>query len=224
MKTNLCVTTISKIVASLMLTCVAHGQGSFQNLNFEATSIAQTHPPSSVSSLDAVPGWTVYFGTIQQTEVGYNLLAIGSTWITLVGTNGLGASSIEGGYSVMMQGGGVWPDASIRQVAVVPPDTQSIRFKAQPGLGALWLSLNEQNISFIEISSGPNHSVFGADISTFASQTAELRFTVAGGSPNNWNLDFILFSTEPIPEPGALGLLALGTLLFVWRTRRKSEP
>jgi hypothetical protein len=36
-------------------------------------------------------------------------------------------------------------------------------------------------------------------------------------------LDNIQFSAEPVPEPGALGLFALGGLLLVWRFLKPSD-
>jgi hypothetical protein len=50
---------------------------------------------------------------------------------------------------------------------------------------------------------------------------AELDFTVPAGNPhvnNNYVfLDSIQFSNLPVPEPGILGLSALGALLLGWR-------
>jgi hypothetical protein len=57
--------------------------------------------------------------------------------------------------------------------------------------------------------------ILGADISVFGGQTGELRFSGGG------YFDNIQFSSEPIPEPGALGLLVLGALLLGWQLRRK---
>ncbi len=36
---------------------------------------------------------------------------------------------------------------------------------------------------------------------------------------NFWNIDDIQFSSQSIPEPSALGLLALGALVIAWRSR-----
>src|ERR1043166_407542 len=99
-----------------LLNQLALAQGIFQNLNFEGTTIPQTQPPGNVSSLDALPFWTVYTGTNQLSQVFFNEIALGSTYVDLLGTNGsLGARAIQGGYSVLLQGGGTATDASIRQ-------------------------------------------------------------------------------------------------------------
>src|SRR6266567_4117283 len=119
----------------------AQSQGSFQNLNFDSSNIPQNHPPGNVSSLDALPGWSVYIGTNQAFQVFYNDFAIGSTYVDLLGTNGVfGIRSIEGGYSVFLQGGTSATDASIRQTGTVPSGTQSILFAAQAGLGSIIVS------------------------------------------------------------------------------------
>ena len=64
---------------------------------------------------------------------------------------------------------------------------------------------------------GPTrHLVFGADISSFAGQTGELRFTMpsVAASFNIPYLDSIQFSNQPIPEPSVFALFALGALLL----------
>src|SRR5439155_16421771 len=86
----------------------ALGQGTLQNLDFEAATVQQTQASGNVSSTDAFPGWTVYYDTNQQTQVGFNGECFGSTCIWLLGTNGSFASSlksIEGGFSALLQGG-----------------------------------------------------------------------------------------------------------------------
>jgi len=61
---------------------------------------------------------------------------------------------------------------------------------------------------------GNNRYIWGADISPFAGQTGTLGFFGAG------YLDNIQFSSEPIPEPGIVGLIVLGDLLLGWRWQR----
>ena len=61
--------------------------------------------------------------------------------------------------------------------------------------------------------------MYAGEISPYAGQTAELRFTVptAGGS-----LDYIQFSTTPVPEPSTWALLGLGGALF-WGLKRRTK-
>jgi hypothetical protein len=68
--------------------------------------------------------------------------------------------------------------------------------------------------------------VYGADVSSLAGLTGELRFTGLAPRPFGLNgalLDDINFSPIPVPEPGSLALLALGLLGTLWWRRRRSR-
>jgi hypothetical protein len=213
---------------------VAQGQGSFQNLDLEAATIPQDEAPGAVNVADALPGWSVSYnygpsGQFQQpqTSIGFN--GYNDPWnaqVILLGTNGIngGVSSLEGGYSVLLRPflipGYQLNNVSIAQDGVVPASAQSLFFEAQPGLEALLLSVGGQNVPFSAVATGPNYTLFGADISSFASQSVELRFAVLAPvlSPSGWNLDSIEFSTQQVPEPSALALVAgLAGFLFICR-------
>ncbi len=212
----------------------ALGQGSFQNLNFESALIDQTHAPGGVSTTDALPGWTAYSSTNQATQVLFNDFCLGATCISLLGTNSPVGPPIEGGFSVLLQGGVSGPGtlhptaASIRQTGLVPASSRSVRFKAQLDSlgvpGVLSMSLDGVNIPYVSLSSGPNYTLYGGDISAFAGRTAELGFSLFGGAGIDysiWNLDSIEFSDLAVPEPSVLGLSLLGALLLGWRHWRK---
>lgn len=71
---------------------------------------------------------------------------------------------------------------------------------------------------------GPASSGYRAiagDISQYAGQTAELRFT----APNDVRdtLDFIQFSITPVPEPSTWALLTLGSAAFWYAARRRRK-
>jgi hypothetical protein len=221
-------TILSLLLAAAVTMSAAQtfGQGSlqFENLDFEAANIQQSQTPGQVSSLDALPGWSVYLGANQQTLVGYNSVALGSTWVTLQGTNApFGIyNSIEGNFSLLLQGGGTAPCAAIAQTGLVPANAQSLNFQAQAGGGTLVVSVGGQIVPFFATAAGPNYSWYGADVSAFAGQTVELRFSALQGL-NDWNLDTIRFSPVPIPEPGTLALFAIGALLLGWRFVRSRQ-
>ncbi len=207
------------------------GQGTFQNLDFEAANIQQNQSPGPVNTIDALPGWTALIGTDAQSQIYYNSPSLGSTWISLLGSNGPGFRSIEGGFSLLLQGGlvltpaGFVPmDASISQVGLVPSTSQSIIFKAQSGTPeGKFLSLAGQNIPIEVMSSTADYTLYGGNVSSFAGQTVELRFTstyVSSGNPNNWNLDSIQFSDMAVPEPNAAALVVLGAILIGFRSIR----
>jgi hypothetical protein len=166
-----------------------------------------------------MPGWAVYFGGSQQTLITYNAPALGSTWVVLWATNG---QNISGNFSVLLQGGLTASAASISQTGLVPAGSKSLSFEAQPieaQPGPFLVSLAGQSIPYFPLSTGPNYTLYGADVSAFSGQTVELRFGAVGGvvGGNNWNLDNISFSNLPVPEPGVFGLCALGALLLGWR-------
>ncbi len=218
------------LVIAAVLTQPLCGQGTFQNLDFESATIPQTQPAGPVDIASALPGWNAYVATNRQTGVFYNEISVGSARISLLGTNaGFGFGSIEGGFSLLLQAGVangpggvlVQADVSISQSGVVPATAESIRFKAQPGLGTLAVSLAGLDLPFFPLTTGTNYTLYGADVSALAGQTAELRFVAVAPLPNNWNLDSIVFSNQPIPEPSALGLSALGAMLLVWRLWHK---
>ena len=76
-------------------------------------------------------------------------------------------------------------------------------------------------MSFIQVGSDGNFKTYGADISSFAGQITEIRFTAHTlGWPSvspytGFFLDDIRFSDVSIPEPSASSLIALGSLVFV---------
>jgi hypothetical protein len=206
---------------------VASGQD-FVNLDFESATIPQSQPPGAVNTSDALPGWTAIYGLAAQTQIAFNATISGIPQITLLGTNGIGATSIDGGYSVQLQGAVVqFPgghnasvNASITQTGLVPTTSQAILFEAQPGTETLLVSIGGQNVPFIALSVEPNYTLYGGDVSAFANQTMTLDFTVVPTSltdQTGWNLDSIMFSSQPIPEPNALGLYGIGVLIIIWR-------
>ena len=204
----------------LLLTgCTGFPQG-FVNLNFESAKILPISGGNyglySIASTNALPGWTVYFGAVQQTQITYNDPAIGSTFVTLWATNG---QNISGNYSVLLQGGLGASAATISQTALTPIGAESILFKAQYsgpiGLGEFLVSMNGQNIPLTALSSGSNYTLYGGDVSGYAGQTAQLNFSAPNlGHDNDWNLDDIVFSSSPIPEPSSFALFGVGALLL----------
>jgi|SRR5882724_10570484 len=217
------------VTIMLVVTPLAFSQ-SFVNLNFELAKIipltqGANFPPYSVATTNAVPGWSVFYGAAQQTQITYNDPALGSTFATLWATNG---QNISGNFSLLLQGGGSATAASISQTAQTPVDAQSLLFKAQysgpPGLGSLSALLNGQTIPFIALSTGPNYVLYGGDVSAFAGQIAQLTFSAPNLiHDNNWNIDDIVFSNQPIPEPSSLAMIGVGTLLLCIFRRRNSS-
>lgn len=198
---------------------------SFINLNFESANIIPIvggpNYPYDVTSTNALPGWTVYYGLIQQSQITYNDPGLGSTLVTLWATNG---AQISGNYSPLLQGGLTASAATISQTGLVPVGTASLLFEAQQGgSGTLQVSLGGQVLSFFALSTGANYTLYGANISAFAGLTEQLMFSALntpGIYPNNWNIDNIQFSSSPVPEPSMFALIGLGGMFLAclrWR-------
>src|ERR1700733_10194384 len=81
----------------------------FLNLDFEQAKVIPLaggdYDAYSIAVTNALPDWSVYFGTEQQSQITYNDPALGSTFVTLYATNGL---QLAGNYSVELQGGGTF--------------------------------------------------------------------------------------------------------------------
>ena len=202
---------------------IARGQG-FVNLDFESAQIIVdpngANYPYDVAITNAVPGWAV-FGTTQG-DMLYNDPPAGSTAVTLWATNG---AQISGDYSILLSAGQAYFPATISQSSLVPVWANSLLFEAQSGSGNLQVSLGGQNLAFSALGTGPNYTLYGANISAFAGQTETLMFSALSVSSgiNNWNIDNISFSPSSTPEPGVWALFAMGGLLFAWRRGRSKQ-
>ena len=199
---------------------------SFINLNFEfATPTPDPSSPlypNAVYASNAIRGWTAT-GFLTPTDILYNDLSLGETSVSLQGVGSF-LPSLAGAYSIDLYGGVEGPaaGASISQTGLVPINSASIRFIAQ-GVGAvggpLLVSLGGQNIPIYAISTGPNYTTYGGDISAFAGYVEDLTFTAPQGANNYWELDDIQFSVAPVPEPSSLAFLALGSMALIAFTR-----
>jgi hypothetical protein len=211
-----------------------HAQGTFQNLDFEQAGLYLTPVPSGqfggeVPVSSALPDWTAYLGNVQQTQALQNNYTAGTASINILGPDwgsGLGQSPsmiIDGSYTVMLQAGtepgnmNVYVSASIAQNGTVPLTAQSVEFKAWALTGPTAPSIyfNGNSLPPVVISSTPNFTLYGANISPYAGQSGQLEFTAGTGSGPDWILlDDISFSTGAVPEPNPLTLTGIGGLLF----------
>ena len=208
----------------LLTVLSAQAQGTFQNLNFEKAHPVFVNPilyPFTVTAASALPDWTVTLGGVQQTQITEDAPSAGSTWVMLVGPGyNYGFAPIDGNYSVLLQGSGTASAASISQTGLIPAGTQSLLFEAEPvdtgPAGPLEVLVGNQVVPFAAVGTGPNYTLYGANISSWANDTEQLTFSALLGSYglNNWEIDDISFSTTPEPEPNILALTAIGGLLF----------
>jgi len=191
----------------------AHGQGTFQNLDFEAAQIIPIlpvpFPQNLVATSNALPGWSA-----SEPIIPYNTISLGAAAISIHDQDDV-YHVFEGKYSVLLQqsfNGLVSP--SLWQVGAIPEGSKSLRYLG----GVSSVTFDGHPLEFVSL--GPSHGTYllGADISEFAGQAGELRF-----SGDGW-LDLIGFSPEPIPEPSpaALHLLVGGFAFLRLRVRQKA--
>jgi hypothetical protein len=198
----------------------ASGQ-EFVNLNFyEANLSAYGAGGSFVPATNAIPGWTGYLGSNQETSVLYNNLTIGEAAIAIIGTNDPDAAYFVipcNNYTVVLQAGEV--SSSIAQTALIPATAKTILFQASWPYASGWqVTVAGQSIPVSQLSTfGSDFAVYAGDISAFAGQTDALEFTALAGSgpPVNLYLDAISFSTSAVPEPSSLSLFGI-CISFIW--------
>ncbi len=202
-----------------MLAAVSvHAQGTFQNLNFEqANPVSSGDPlnPDAVTVASALPNWAVTIGGVQQTQISENDPSEGAPAVMLVGPgDNFGFTPIDGNYSVLLTGSGVSSLPAISQTGPIPAGTQSLFFEAQNGLGALDVLVGTQAVPFAAVGSGPNYTLYSANISAWAGDTEQITFSAQESTSglNNWVIDDISFSA--VPEPSPLALTGIGALVF----------
>ena len=212
--------------ACLIFVHLSNGQGTFQNLNFEqASPVSAGDPfnPNAVTAASAFPYWSVYSGNVQQTEVNFNDPDAGTTTVGLVNPSSPFFPGIDD-YSVLLQGGFTASSASISQTGMIPSGTESLLFEAQPAAGPLDVFIGTQSVSFSAVETGPDYTLYSANISAWGGDTESLTFSAPEGyGGNNWVIDDISFSPNTVPEPSILVLTTIGGLIFgarKWFARR----
>jgi len=227
----------SVMVCAAICCCAvaAWAQGTFQNLGFESATLVPIPGDAygKVQFAPAFPGWTGSVGGVQQSAALYNNFFLDTSGNGIMDSGGpfLGGV-IQGNYTALIQAGfgpGTFTpaDTTLSQTGLVPSAAQSLLFRANldPSYATFGVTLGGLPLSLFPLGGGTNYTLYGADIRALAGQTAELDFTVFAQRPHMDNytlfLDSIQFSGTAIPEPGVLGLSALGAMLLGWRFWRK---
>src|ERR1019366_8459853 len=163
----------------------AAGQGNFQNLGFENTTLTVivVNPSGPYYATNAtVSGWawsphqTFGYGD-PNTTVVLNGFALDAAAVTLQGTDSPYAPALSGKYSILLQGGSQFipPDyphgSSILQTGQIPVTAHSLIYL---GGAALQVSFNGQSLSPVTLESAPTYTKWGIDISLYAGQSGEL--------------------------------------------------
>jgi hypothetical protein len=185
----------------------------FINLNFESANVpgvpnGQTGADVPISQ--GLPGWSAFYGGNPTTSVWHNNQTLGGAEIGILGPAWDSSQILQGSYSVILQQSfvGQPTSAAIAQTGLIPSTARSLTFFSSP-TSLFQVTFAGQVIPLTQIGSGPNYIIEGGDVSQFAGQTGELRFTAGTGT-----LDNIQFSPIAIPEPTGTTLFGIGALLF----------
>jgi hypothetical protein len=205
------------IVLLCVLSHVSFAQGTFQNLGFEAADPRPVPggPAGHVQFVPAFPGWTCTVNGRQQSSALFNNLNA----TPALALYGPGFDPLDGSYSALFQASTLFlpSEVSLFQSGLVPDDALSLRFLATSpaalGDGSLSVSLNGTLLNYSVLQDFGAYSLYAGDVSSFAGQLAELRFsdTVAPGGMSTLMLDAVNFSPVAVPEPSAWALLVCGT-------------
>lgn len=223
---------------ALLLACsgLTGGAALFINLNFESGNFPDipngqfgTNEPVA----KALPGWSAFIGVHPITEILHNNGTLGDPSVAIYGPTNFSGSVISGRLSLALFAGvneSTPPDdvgASISQTAVIPSGSLSILFKTTSASSTFGLFASGNSLSLVPVFATNLYTIYGADISPYANQNTELKSTVpfVPFPGNGMILDDISFSTNPIPEPSTVGLVALAGFLWLgFEHRRRAIP
>lgn len=207
------------ILGALCVTNAA--QGTFLNGDFESATVPVAPAPGGavVLTVDALPGWTAYSGVNLDpvNQLRYNQVVLGYAGLMLYGPGWRDSSDIlTGRFSLYL---GSFPGVStvVAQTVQIPDDSKSLIFYSkEPGIN---ITFGGESLPYFRIGTSESYDAFGTDISAFAGQTGELRFTANGLS--GALLDDIRFSTVAVPEPGTVSLVVTGIAVLCWKAFRR---
>lgn len=215
---------ISILVAFESRNAISQG---FINLGFEAADVSGRTQGSisSVATSAAFPGWTAFFispsGTNIQGTVLYNALPLGTPTISIGDTNlaQYNLGPIGGRYSALLFGV-TDTSAALSQSGLIPVGTVSILLDVRSVTSvegkSFTVLINNQAVALSVVQQFSGYALYGGDISAYAGQSSLLTImtppATLAGYPNGWQFDNIQFSTNPVPEPSVLALLAIGVV------------
>jgi hypothetical protein len=210
----------------------------FQNLNFESLQFPLVPDPidpyGEVPPANALPGWIAYVGTEVESLSEPQSSFINTASVSLWGPGmpflwppaaEISPNLIAGNYTAFVQCGspGLHPGSvistsvSLAQTELVPARTYSL-FLSIDAHFPLSVFLGVQTLALLPVRQAAKFTVYGADITAFADQTAELKIATAAEEIGYLRLDSIGFS--PVPEPSLIDLGGVGVLVLGFRLRR----
>jgi len=211
-----------------------HGQGTFQNLDFESANLppvpaGQFGGPVPIAS--ALPGWSAEYGTTPITQVLQNNYTISAASVDIFSPDWSYAEGIiDGSYTVYLQPGSTPAgdgdySTSIFQTGTISTTAKSLDLKewttgippSQDPISSFSVSFNGTTLTPTLLStgkgtSGQPYNLYGFNIAPYAGVTGQLELTaLLDGSVE---FDDITFSPNGVPEPGPFVLSGIAGLLF----------
>ncbi|MEM7394247.1 MAG: hypothetical protein AAF492_18060 [Verrucomicrobiota bacterium] len=192
------------LIALVLMTGLPGRAAPFQNLDFEQLGNRNLNQTNFTQFL---PGWSAneWFLGYGETELIYGtvfwfngvclapcaqIVLVNDEWASFGSTNTFGEEiaywTIEGTNSVLLRGGTQQgsgnitspQEVSICQTGDVPPGATNLYFCVRrPELANFTVSMNQTNLSVSVLQSNATAVFFTADISSWAGQTAVLKFT-----------------------------------------------
>lgn len=218
----------------------------FQDLDFEQ-AVLQPDPNypagdayAPISAAAAFPGWVVTEGGTTLTDVEPAPFALDETSVALISDSPSfpDFQPPQGEYAVNLYGcslGAQAPPgepttAAISQTGDIPTGSVSIRFLVATVPGSVvadpFFFVNGTSVPVYPLEPSGSAELWAGDISPYAGTTATITLEAAGvlnsfpADEDDFNLDAISFSTQPVPEPvAASGMILACAALLLLRTR-----
>lgn len=222
---------------------MARAQAAFQNLGFEMAEVPDT-PGWGTPISRALPHWKGFAGTLAAFGVMYDMAFLDSPQIGVYDGLGYLPEPMFGDYSVFLMADVGWmaPKAEIFQTGFILAESRSLRFATSPQPiiasqelrredWSLSLLVNGVAVPYVALETTSAHIIWGADISSQAGQTAEIRFSLDTALTPDLReigvavgLDEIGFSPTAIPAPALVHLLLLAFgMAYLNNTRRRHK-
>jgi hypothetical protein len=190
----------------------------FENLGFDLAN-TNTLSPAPGSPLrgtgpteDLLPAWQLLRGTTPQPTLGFNLSLSTLGYATLISADqsDFFGFNVEGKYALhLVSVPGNVELFTLVQRGEVPAEARILTYK----FSGAPLALTVNGADLQPLADSPSAAAF--DISSFAGQTVDLKLTLLGPAmPNEPATTFVDSIAFGIPEPTALALMAMGTLVL----------
>ncbi|HVM62989.1 MAG TPA: PEP-CTERM sorting domain-containing protein [Verrucomicrobiae bacterium] len=226
---------VGVLVATAMIpvACLA---GAFQDLDFEQAQLVPSTEGYGwgVVLTNAFPSWQATVNGSPTDFAIHNVVILDYNTVGIYDANApgyMGHSPTFGRYSAYLESEYPLADAELAQTGLIPSTAKSIWFattpfslepnpQAQPSDLLLKFEVNGQTIPYVAMDEEAGYTMWAADISAFKGTTSEIRFALQDAVGVAVGLDDIAFSSQVVPEPGTLALVAVSVSLLGFALRR----